>query len=214
MPSLFAHLLFAVFHGAFASDAGPQRERAGWLEAAFERYQVPLLTFLTHLLNDRADAEDAFVETWARIAQRAETYEERGSFQAYLFQVAKREAFRLLGRRVDRDSRDALTWDGDVPEPTWLDAPASDPASEVERVRTARRLENELTGLSSELRLCFLLFHSEGLTVLEVAAATGLSPATVKRRIGAARRLLARRLADLAPGPGPGPGPGEAVDDV
>lgn len=198
MPALLAHLLLAVLQAVFADGPGPGRK--GGLEAAFERYQVPLLTFLAHLLNDRAEAEDAFVETWARIAEREGDYEERGRFQAYLFQVAKREAFRLLGRRADRDSRDALTWDGEVPEPTWLDIPPDDPAVEVERVRTARRLERELSQLAPEPRTCFLLYHSEGLTVPEVAAATGLSPATVKRRVGAARRLLARRLADLAPG--------------
>lgn len=200
MPPLLAHLLFAVLQATFAD--GPARGGQGGLEAAFERYQVPLLTFLTRLLDDRAEAEDAFVETWARIAEREGEYEERGRFQAYLFQVAKREAFRLLGRRADRDSRDALTWDGEVPEPTWLDVASDDPAAEVERARTARRLEQELASLSPEPRTCFLLYHSEGLTVPEVAEATGLSPATVKRRIGAARRLLARRLADLAPGEG------------
>jgi len=197
---LLAHLLLAVLQAALADEPGPGRK--GGLEAAFERYQVPLLTFLSHLMNDPAEAEDAFVETWARIAERGTEYEERGRFQAFLFQVAKREAFRILGRRADRDSRDALTWDGEVPEPSWLDATPDDPAAEVERARTARRLERELAVLSPEPRACFLLYHSEGLTVPEVAEATGLSPATVKRRIGAARRLLARRLADLAPGEG------------
>ncbi len=200
MLSLLVHLLLAVLAGAGGGRGG----RA--LEEAFALYQLPLLNFLTRLIGDRAEAEDAFVETWSRIAQREQHYDERGRFQAYLFQVAKNEAFRLLARRADRDSRDSLTWDGEVPEPSWLDQPSDDPARAAERVRTARRLEAELAALSPEPRACFLLYHSEGLTVLEVAAATGLSPATVKRRIGAARRLLARRLADLAPG--------EASDDA
>ena len=197
LTCLLAHLLFAAIHGAdtVARHGGDSRG----LDEVFRRFQTPLLTFLTRLLGDRAEAEDAFVETWARVASSAESYEERGRFQSYLFQVGKREAFRLLARRADRDSRDALTRDGVVPEPSWTWSPGADPAADVDRARTARRLARELSELSPEMRACFLLYNTEGLTVLEVAAATGLSPATVKRRIGAARRLLAVRLADLAP---------------
>ena len=65
------------------------------------------------------------------------------------------------------------------------------------RLELARRIDGALDALSAELRACFLLYHAEGMTVPQVAEATGLSPATVKRRIGRARAILAARLADV-----------------
>ena len=167
------------------------------LEELYHRYKTPVLSFLTRMIGDRGDAEDAFTETWAKIARALPDYEEQGRFRSFLFTVARREAYHVFERRSFRDSRAALSLDGDSIDE--LATSESSPEEEAAGTQLAGLLQAELANLSDELRTCFLLYHVEDLTVPEVAEATDLSPATVKRRIGSARRLLAARLTDLAP---------------
>ncbi len=166
------------------------------LERLYARYRAPLLSFLTRMMGDAAEAEDAFVETWVKVAAALPTYESKGRFRSFLFTVARREALHILQRRANRDSRQALTAEGTEVERV-SDAGRGDPERGAERARLAQRLQAELDSLSEELRVCFLLYHAEGLTIPEVAEATSLSPATVKRRIAKAREVLAARLAPL-----------------
>lgn len=163
------------------------------LELLYERHRGPVLSFLTRLMGDAAEAEDAYVETWACVARALPRYEAQGKFKSFLFTVARREALHILERRANRDSRQALG--GEALDTERVRASGDDPEARTDRRELGRRLEEALGGLTEELRTCFLLYHDQGLTVPEVAEATGLSPATVKRRIGKARTLLAARLA-------------------
>jgi len=176
-----------------------QRGQARALETLYERYRAPLLTFLTRMIGDAGDAEDAFVETWIRIARALPGYEEQGKFRSFAFTVARREALHLLERRANRDSRAALGHEGNELDRIG-DTGATGPEEGAARAEIADRIDAALDVLSEELRSCFLLYHAEGFTVPQVAEATGLSPATVKRRIGKARGILAARLADVRSG--------------
>ena len=198
MPSLFS-LLMVLLSRALPDDVLVRRYRKGnvrALELLYARYKAPLLSFLTRFMGDAGEAEDAFVETWANVAQALPRYEAKGRFRSFLFTVARREALHLLERRANRDSRKALTGEADQLDRV-ADPGGAGPEVEADRARLARRLQEELAELSEEIRACFLLHHAEGLTVPEVAEATGLSPATVKRRIGRARTILAARLAPV-----------------
>lgn len=173
-----------------------QRGNVRALEQLYERYRAPLLTFLSRMVGDAADAEDAFVEAWIRIARALPDYTEQGKFRSFAFTVARREALHHLERRANRDSRAALGYEGNELDRIG-DGAAVDPEEGASRAELAQRIDGALDALSDELRACFLLYHAEGLTVPQVASATGLSPATVKRRIGRARAVLAARLADV-----------------
>ncbi len=176
-----------------------QRGQVRALETLYERYRAPLLTFLTRMIGDAGDAEDAFVETWVRVARALPSYEEQGKFRSFAFTVARREALHLLERRANRDSRAALGSQGTELDRIG-DGTTLDPEEGASRAELATRIDRALDALSEELRDCFLLYHAEGMTVPQVASATGLSPATVKRRIGRARSILAARLADVRAG--------------
>ncbi len=162
------------------------------LELLYDRYRGPVLSFLTRLMGDAAEAEDAYVETWAHVARALPRYEAQGKFRSFLFTVARREALHILEKRANRDSRKALG--GEALDMDRVAGGDETPEARADRRELARRLEEALGGLTEELRACFVLYHAQGLTVPEVAEATGLSPATVKRRIGKARSILAARL--------------------
>lgn len=157
-----------------------------------------MLTFLTRLMGDAAEAEDAYVETWAHVARALPEYEARGKFRSFLFTVARREALHILQRRANRDSRQALG--GEALDADRVQGGGDDPETRADRRELGRHLQGALGGLTEELRACFLLYHGQGLTVPEVAHTTGLSPATVKRRIGKARSILAARLSPTVEG--------------
>lgn len=88
----------------------------------------------------------------------------------------------------------------------WLMPPAEIPAPVAHdtppEVRDAvRATEAALSRLDEETRVAFVLRFLEGMTIDEISATLELSPATVKRRIGAARSAfmaLARRDPRLA----------------
>jgi len=60
------------------------------------------------------------------------------------------------------------------------------------------KLITALRDLPTECQMAFELHYGEGLTIDEVSAAMELSPATVKRRIKAARELLQTSLANAS----------------
>ena len=53
-----------------------------------DRHRDSLMGFLVNRVG--RDAEDLYQETWVRVSTRLDTYDEQGSFRAWLFQVARR----------------------------------------------------------------------------------------------------------------------------
>ncbi len=52
------------------------------------RYRKALMGMLVNRVG--SDAEDLYQETWVRVTRNLKTYDERGSFKAWLFQIARR----------------------------------------------------------------------------------------------------------------------------
>ena len=53
-----------------------------------DRHKDPLMGFLVNRVG--GDADDLYQETWVRVSTNLITYDERGSFRSWLFQIARR----------------------------------------------------------------------------------------------------------------------------
>jgi len=157
----------------------------------YRRHVRAVTERVTRLLARIGEAEDviqdAFVEAFASLP----ALEDRARFGAWLMRIAVHQAHRRFRRRrllarlgLDRGSDDAR-----------LEAIA-DPALDPERRLQLRRLDAELAHLPASLRLAWMLRYVEGCELTDVAAQSGCSLATVKRRIQRADARLQARLGD------------------
>jgi RNA polymerase sigma-70 factor (ECF subfamily) len=109
-----------------------------------DRHHDPLMGFLVNRVG--RDAEDLYQETWTRVSSRLDTYEDRGSFRAWLFQIARRlviDHHRRAGARIRMvaDTNDAV--------PSTIDDAQPDQAMEAAEV--ARVFEQVVGSMDPEM---------------------------------------------------------------
>jgi len=78
-----------------------------------DRHKDSLMGFLVNRVG--RDAEDLYQETWVRVSTRLESYDERGSFRSWLFQVARRlviDHHRRSNARISTVSAGSETLEG------------------------------------------------------------------------------------------------------
>src|SRR5947209_4218057 len=92
----------ATGDGLKAESAAINRLRKGDLDSLSELiplYQPVLYRYLYRLVNDTAEAEDLFQDTWLRVAQSIHRYDSARSFHHWLFSIAHNLAIDHLRRR-------------------------------------------------------------------------------------------------------------------
>lgn len=163
------------------------------LQLLYRRHVRPVTERVTRLLARSGEAEDvvqdAFVEAFSHLID----LQDKTRFGAWLMRIAVHQVHRRFRRRrllarlgLDRGYDDAR-----------LESIA-DPGINPERRAQLSRLDAELSRLSSELRLAWMLRYVEGCELLEVAEQCGASLATIKRRIQRADARLRSQL-DIEP---------------
>jgi RNA polymerase sigma factor (sigma-70 family) len=130
------------------------------------------------------DAEDVFQACFLELARRASSLRQRGSVAAWLQVVAVRLGRRARARAARRQQVEAAT-------PVNH---ASVNADDITWREVRRLLEEEVAGLSEDLRgpLVLCLFQEQ--TQEEAAARLNVNPRTLKDRLRRGRELLRRRL--------------------
>ena len=148
-------------------------------ELLYARYRVPLYRYLVRQTHDRALADDLFQETWSKIITARERYSVRAKFQTFLFHVAH-NCFLDNCRRSN--ARPQASDDPDAAE--LLVANESDnPEQLAQQSQRTQRLRHAVAALPAEQRDVFLMFEESGLSLDEIATATGVGVETAKSRL-------------------------------
>jgi RNA polymerase sigma-70 factor (ECF subfamily) len=158
---------------------------------AYRRHQPAALRAAEAVLHDRAAAEDVVQEVFADLWARPERFDgRRGSLAGY---VALRARCQAIDAHRSRRSRDSAHDRAGAAVP----APPESPADAALRAELRERLERMLAQLPAAQRAALLLTSAWGLSVSELAQATGAPLGTAKGRVrlGLAR---ARTLLDAA----------------
>ncbi len=188
------------------TDARLLRAIAQGDQAAFtrfyDRHADRVYRYCLARLRDPHRAADAAQETMVAVWRSAARFRGEGSPLAWLFGIASRKV-RDVWRRAARRSQPAAAAvrarEGRSPEPAGgqmavrpelLGGP--DPA--LEQVEDRLDLLEGLARLPPEQQEAVLLVYYAGLSVQEVAAATGVPEGTVKSRLYHGRRALARAV--------------------
>jgi RNA polymerase sigma-70 factor, ECF subfamily len=167
-----------------APEAGSAQERSLLVRAAqqgdvrafatlVDAYYARCLRFAMHMLGNRGDAEEAVQDTFVRVYRALPGYEERESFEPWLFRILANRC-RSAGARERR--RSAIVEYGIVPErPT--------DRRHDEDIAWREEIARALAALPAEQREAFLMRHVEDLSYDDMAIATGAGISALKMRV-------------------------------
>ena len=170
-PSVAAALMARVQAGDRAAFAALVRLLEG-----------PGLRLADRTLQDRAAAEDVVQVALTRLWTLAERYDPaRGSVEAW---------FRRIVTNLCLDRRRALRPVVPIDEAAELPSPAPDPEAAALASDRRARLAAAMARLPARQRAALALFHGDGLTMAEIAAALDTSAKAVEGLLGRARMEL------------------------
>jgi RNA polymerase sigma-70 factor (ECF subfamily) len=143
--------------------------------AIWDRYNQLVRRVLRRAIGPGHDVEDHVQEVFLRFYRNRTQLRNPSALRSFLFGITLRvSASELRSRRIRGWLR--LTTDG------VLDDHAA-PHVDADAREAVNRLYAILDRLDTQSRLAFVLHHVEGLDLLDVASALGVSLATVKRRL-------------------------------
>ena len=147
---------------------------AGAFETLYVRHKGPLYRFVLRSVKVRALAEELYQEIWMRVIEARGRYSVQAKFTTWLYTIAHN----LL---VDHWRRKGLTL-VQLDEEELVAAP-DNPARQAEARESLARLLQAIEALPAAQREAFLLHEEAGLTVAEIAAATGTNEEAAKSRL-------------------------------
>ena len=151
------------------------------------------------ILLDRAEAEDAVQEAYAKAFAALKSFKGEAALSTWLTRIVVNEALerrRKAGRRRKQLETQGVSFIESYREALMRGSePSQSPEQAVMRTELARVLETAIGRLPEVFRPAFVLREIEGLSVAETAQALGLAEATVRTRLHRARLRLQAELA-------------------
>jgi RNA polymerase sigma factor (sigma-70 family) len=181
------------------SDEALMQRFAGGEAEAFERlyrrHELRTWRYLERTVRNRAAADDLMQEVWFSVAREGARYRPSARFTTWLFTIAHNRAIDWLRAARPHSSLDDP--DQSLEMTVALADPAPGPEASAGHAADRAQLLAALAALPEEQREAFLLQAEAGLSVEEIAAATGASFETAKSRLRYARARLRERLAEV-----------------
>lgn len=166
---------------------------AGAFDALYVRHKGGVYRYLLRQCRDAAVAEELFQDVWMNLIRARAGYTVQARFATYLYRLAHN---RLIDHYRKHSHGAPVSLDQDDGEAI------ADPPDERERPqdealdakRQAARLLELIAELPAEQREAFLLQQEGGMSVEEIAQATGVSRETAKSRLRYAMSKLRRGM--------------------
>jgi RNA polymerase sigma-70 factor (ECF subfamily) len=166
---------------------------AAAFEALYSRHRAPLWRFVLGNLRDETVAADVFQDIWVRVIAHRTRYAATARFTTWLYRIAHNccvDHWRRLGRSTRREhpgGEEALSG--------LADCAGKTPEEHAEGAERAAALQAALRELPDAQRSAFLLYVEGGLSLADIAAATGVGVETAKSRLRYAAARLRSALA-------------------
>ncbi len=148
------------------------------------RFQPRLMGHAWRLTGDPQLAADAVQDAWLRIARGLHRLRDDAAFPAFAFQIVTRCCAQEVGR-IERD-RDLSAAVAAEPDPA--------PSNDADRDADLAKVRAAIAALPGDQRAAIALYHFEGFSVAETAAALDVPAGTIKTRLMHARRKLREQL--------------------
>ncbi len=168
--------------------------------ALYRRRQAGIYRFALRMSGSESVAEDVAQEVFMHLMSGNGNFDAtRGSFQAYLFGIARNQVL----RRIERD-RAYLPINGDEDE---HDSPTPEglivthnPLMDLTRRETIDSVRQAVLGLPAHYREAVVLCDLHEMSYLEAAQVLDCAVGTVRSRLHRARAILVQRLRGLNAG--------------
>lgn len=159
----------------------------------YDRYDRPCFQFIRRLLGAAHGdaAEDLHQETWIAVARNAGAFEPgRSSFAAWLFTIARHKVWDYFRRQ-----KVAVLATAQDDAAMMVPDPGQTPLEHVQSRELAQEIVTAIEALPLEQRCAFIMFAQAGLSLEEIAHATGVAVETARSRLRYARAKLRQSLA-------------------
>jgi RNA polymerase sigma-70 factor (ECF subfamily) len=167
---------------------------AGAFDLLYARHRGGLFRYISRLIGERGVAEEVFQDVWMNLVRARMTYTVQAKFSTYLYRMAHNRVIDHFRRSKEVQ---LASFDSD-PEEDPLHAVPADPSANPERQASARqqsaRLLELIAALPAAQREALLLREEAGLSVDEIAQATGVDRETAKSRLRYAVAKLERGM--------------------
>jgi len=147
---------------------------AGAFETLYGRHRTRLFRFVLRSVKERGAAEELFQDVWLRVIEARNRYAPRARFTTWLYSIAH-------NRLVDHWRRKGLAL-VDL-ENVEVEGNNPDPARHAEARQSLLRFARALEALPPAQREAFLLHEEAGMSVPEIAQATGAGEEAAKSRL-------------------------------
>ena len=184
MPDVSPASTFAIDVPATLLDRARRGEAAAF-ETLYRSFERPVFTLALRLTGRREEAQDVLQDTMMKLFDRIAEFRGDSPFWGWLRQIAVNEALMLLRRRG------RLLTEGEFDEAALTDSEQLLPP----RAADAAILGRALSELPGATRSVLWLYHAEGYTHEEIAAAMGKSPSFSKSQLARGTRRLRVLLA-------------------
>ena len=171
----------------------------------YDRHERATWRFIRHRLGAQHEgaADDVLQETWISVARAAPRYVATARFTTWLFTVARNRVIDHLRAQSNAmlsiDAPLAGSASDDDDGERWADRVAADagdgPMARIESRQQAEAFLDALAQLPDAQREAFVLQAEGGLSIDEVASATGVGAETAKTRLRYAKAKLRTLLA-------------------
>jgi len=169
---------------------------AGAFELLYSRHRGGLYRFLLRQCGVAAVAEELFQEVWMSLIRAKSRYVPQARFATYLYRIAHNKVIDHFRRSAHRPSLPDHDADADL-----TDLLVADPREQPDvRLQTKAQIERFgvlLQALPGDQREAFVMREEGGLSLAEIAIATGVSEETAKSRLRYAVAKLRRGLLEL-----------------
>ena len=158
----------------------------------YARHKGPLYRYLLRQCGPSAIAEELFQDVWLKLIAARAGYTVQAKFTTWLYRLAHN---RLVDHYRAASHSLPVSYAADCPEWDNFPAPAEEqPEYQEDRRRQAERLLELLAELPKAQREAVLLKEEAGLSLDEIAQATGTGRETVKSRLRYGLARLRRSL--------------------
>ena len=147
---------------------------AGAFETLYGRHRARLYRFVLRSVKERGMAEELFQDVWMRVIEARNRYAPKARFTTWLYSIAH-------NRLVDHWRRKGLSV-VDL-ENVEVEGNSPNPERQAEARQSLERFAKALEALPPAQREAFLLHEEAGMSVPEIAQATGAGEEAAKSRL-------------------------------